>query len=237
MNEKEPIRTMTEEQKSKWINILAIHFKKVRLMPVKRNQIAHWIGRLVIEHNNLDNLLTSTMTTLLVDLIAGDKPRVQTEFGEMSLAMTRANDIGLKDMFMGAMSFHQKLDLFAAMLLYKFADCSEHKEHIKLVIGQMAEADAFRNKIVHSVLEANQTSYSRVKAGVKGKKGLRIERQDFNIEQVKDVIIIMQFLQALGFSELIDEKNAADFGDESYQIIKKQFEKYNSNPPQVFQGT
>jgi hypothetical protein len=221
-------RGMDKLTKQKWLKIISDYEKKRRLMPVRKNQIALWIGRLVIEHNNLENLLASTITALLVDLIADDKTKVQTELGEISTALKRAKDFGLQEMFMASMSFKQKLDLFTALLFQKFPKSKKQQDHIKLVVGQMSEADTYRNGIAHSFLEPNYTFYARVKVNTKGFKGLKIQRHTFDIPQIKEVIMIIQFLQEVGMITALNDTYAEMFGNEKYEIVKQRFEKYKT---------
>lgn len=181
-----------------WKEIFAKSEKKRRrILPAKRNQLSLWLGRLIIAYNNLENGLATTLMIELVELIGKDEPPKDAQFGYISPSMKRAQDGGLRDMIMGAMSYKQKLDFLVALLLKKFSDNPEQQKYINSVIGLMYTADEFRNKMIHSVWEESyaEAEFSRVKVGTKGRKGLKVERHEADTMQIRKAIEVIECLE------------------------------------------
>jgi hypothetical protein len=168
-------------------------------VPVKRNQLSLWLGRLVIAYNSLENGLATTLMMELVELIGKDEPPKVAQLGYISPSMQRARDGGLRDMIMGAMSFKQKLDFLGALLLKRFSDNPEQQKYINSVIGLMYAADEFRNKMIHSVWEESyaEAEFSRVKVGTKGRRGLKVERHEADTMQIRKAIEVIECLEKI----------------------------------------
>lgn len=183
-----------------WKEIFAKSEKKRRrILPVKRNQLSLWLGRLIIAYNSLENSLATTLMMELVELIGNNVPPTVPQLGYMSPSMQRARDSGLRDMIMGAMSFKQKLEFLGALLLKRFSDNPEQQKYINSVIGLMYAADEFRNKMIHSVWEESyaEAAFSRVKVGTKGRKGLKVERHEADTVQIRKAIEVIECLEKL----------------------------------------
>jgi hypothetical protein len=187
---------MDEEQINRWEKIFAEHEKKRRrILPVKRNQLSLWLGRLIIAYNSLENKLATILMMELVELIGKDEPPQKARLGYVPPSMQRAWDGGLRDIMMATMPFKQKLDFLAALLIKRFSNNPEQKSHIDKVAGLMLAADEFRNKMVHSFWEESYGEFSRVKVKTKGRKGLKVEREDADIKQLREAIQEIQFLE------------------------------------------
>jgi hypothetical protein len=187
---------MDEERKNYWKTIFAESEKKRRrILPVKRNQLSLWLGRLIIAYNMLDNKLAAILMIELVELVGEDEPPQKAPLGYFPPSLQRARNGGLADIIMATMPFKQKLDFLAALLLNRFSDNPEHQKHIGQVAGLMLAADEFRNKMVHSLWEESCGEFSRVKVKTKGRKGLKVEREDANIKQLREAIEVIQFLE------------------------------------------
>lgn len=164
-------------------------------MPVKRNQLSLWLGQLIIAYNSLENTLATTVMVELVELIGKDEPPQKDRLGYFPPSMQRARDAGLRDIVMATMPFKQKLDFLVALLLKRFSDETEHQKHINQIVRLIQAADDFRNKMVHSVWEETYADFSRVKVKTKGQKGLKVERENADIKQLREAIKTIRFLE------------------------------------------
>lgn len=187
---------MDKGPENNWIKIFSEYEKKSRrTLPIKRNQLSLWLGRLIIVYNSLENQLATILMTELVDLIAKDEQSKKFQLGYIPPSMQRAWDCGLRDIMMATMPFKQKLDFLAALLIKRFSNNPEHQKHINQVAGLLLTADEFRNKMVHSLWEESYGVFSRVKVKTKGRKGLKIEREEADIKQLREAIDVIDFLK------------------------------------------
>jgi hypothetical protein len=190
-----------------------------RILPVKRNQLSLWLGRLVISYNNLENTLATTLTTELVELIGTDETPAQ--LGDVPPSMRRASDGGLRDIVMATMPFKQKLDFLVALLLKRFSGNPEHLKVIEQFVRLIYAADEYRNKMVHSVWQESYTDFARVKVKTKGQKGLKVEHQDADIKQLREAIKTIDALELMGELYLTNPSVAKKYGFDYAKLEKK----------------
>jgi hypothetical protein len=197
---------MDAEERNHWEKIFAeAEKKRRRMVPIKRNQLSLWLGRLIITYNNLENSLAYVLMKEFVELIGKDEPPVTASWFYVAPSMQRATNGGLSHIIMATLSFKQKLDFLTALLFKRFANDQEHLEHIKVIAGLMFAADEFRNKMIHSFWDESYGEFSRTKAK-KGRKGLTVEREEADIKQLRDAVEAIHFLE-LVFSFSIDDIN------------------------------
>jgi hypothetical protein len=189
---------MTEEQKNHWKKIFAESKKKRRRMePIKRNQLALWLGRLIIAYNSLESSLASSLMMELVELIGKDEPPEKAPMLYVVPSLQRAYDAGLGHIVMGTLPFKQKLDFLTALLLKKFEKNEELQKHVNKMTGLMYAADEFRNKMVHSVWEVSHSEVSRIKAKTKGRKGLMVDKEETDITHLRSACNAIDCLEIL----------------------------------------
>jgi hypothetical protein len=211
---------MDEEQKNRWVKIFAEHEKKRRrILPVKRNQLSLWLGRLIIAYNGLENQLATILMLELVELIAKDEPPQNTYLGYKPPSVRRAWDGGLRDIIMATMPYKQKLDFLVALLIKRYSDNPDHKTHIDKVAGLMSAADDFRNRMVHSLWEETYGEFSRIKVKTRGKRGLKVEREDANIKQLREAIEVIDFMNF--FLHTMQDIHLAEEYPKDYEKIMK----------------
>lgn len=213
---------MTEERKNHWKKIFAEHEKKRRrIEPIKRNQLSLWLGRLIIAYNSLENTLANCLTLELVELIGKDEPPKKPQLGYIPSALQRANSGDLNHIVMATIPFKQKLDFLTALLLKRFHNNEEQQKHINKIAGLLYAADEFRNKMVHSVWEVNHSEASRIKVKTKGRKGLKIDREDTDITQLRRACNAIDCVEMLCLFALTDkvDGNSIDLGYEKLESI------------------
>lgn len=179
--------------------------RRRRIMPVRRNQLALRLGRLVIAYNNLEHSLSGLLTNEVVELIGGTE---EDPIGYVSPFFIRAGGAGLKEIISASISFRQKLDFLVALLYNKFSDNEAQQTHIRSIANLMAAADEYRNRMVHSVWEESYGEYSRLKANIKGRKGLKVERHDADIKQLRTAIEAIETVDYLCRYCMISQKLA-----------------------------
>jgi hypothetical protein len=226
------IREMDEKQKQHWQKIYADAMKKARrTTPIRRNQLALWLGRLIMVYNSLEDSLGHTLTQELVELIANNEEKQPKQLGIFPPAMERAWNGNLKEIILATMPFKQKLDFLLALLHKRFSNNDNHKEHIFKIADLMRKADEYRNKMIHSVWEESHLgNFSRVKSRSKGQKGLKIERQEVNIKELREAV---NSIGAIGFlcGHIIANADFANMYVFDYSRIGKVF-----NPVQKTQA-
>ena len=190
--------------------------RRARLLSAKRNQLALWLGRLVIAFNDLEYSLAreiSSGLSLRVDPIKANQ-RYYLPY-----------DSDMVDIMMASASFGQKLDFFSALFLKRFDGNDKQQEHIKSVITALSNAEGFRNQYIHSVwIEPTLSeNFSRRKAKTKGRKGLKISDETANVDSIKTAIKDINFLQTYGIYSVANEKISARIGTNHFLTISKNF--------------
>jgi len=190
---------------------------RTRLLPTKRNQLALWLGRLVIAFNDLEYSLAreiSSELSLRVD---------STKVNQRSYLQY---DEDMVDIMMASMSFGQKLNFFSALFLKRFDGNNKQQKHIGAVVTAISKAGTFRNQCVHSVWKEPMFSenYSRRNARIKEKK-LKISNEAANIKSIKTAIEDICFLQPYGIYSVANEKLAAKIGINPFLTISKNFKQ------------
>lgn len=160
-------------------------------------QLAFWIGRVVIAFNEVDDGLAQA--------VASELKTQEKELGEMLLA---------------SMSYGQRLDLFAALLLKRYADDDGQRDRVKSVVAALAKAEEFRNVVVHSVwLEPGflGNSFTRKKSKTKGRKGLRTDREAANASILKSAVAEFETLSSFAFRSAVNPRFAPKLGKECFE--------------------
>jgi|ERR1035438_4082502 hypothetical protein len=198
-----------------------------RKLSVKLNQLSLWLGRLVIAFNNLEHTLAREVALELIEVM-GVIDRVdyspKRPLVWLSPTERRVDDLGLNDMILASMSFGQKLDFLAALSLKKFSDNPRQQNHVRLIVKALSEAEGFRNRMLHSIWTENFVDYSQTKARTKGRKGLKVERANANIPNIRQAVKAINTLEHLGLFAMTHDAIEGE-SDEKLFRMSKVFQK------------
>jgi len=198
-----------------------------KTLSTKLNQLSLWLGRLVIAFNNLEHTLAREVALELIEVM-GVIDRIdyspKRPLVRLSPTERRVDDLGLNDMILASMSFGQKLDFLAALSLKKFSDNPRQQNHVRLIVKALSEAEGFRNRMLHSIWTENFVDYSQMKARTKGRKGLKIERANANIPNIRLAVKAINTLEHLGLFAMTHDAIVGE-SDEELFCMSEVFQK------------
>jgi hypothetical protein len=221
-----PQQTLTSEQ---WaaVNSFAEQFKKLLSDPARKQKLSAklknlscWLGHLVIAFNNLEYALAHEISLELFEALGPEKSSLTHPQDEVSRAFRRVNDTGVHDMIMASMPFGQKLDLLVALSRKKFLGDTRQEKHIHLIAEALDQANQFRNRMVHSIWIEGFEDYSRMKAGMKGRNGLKIQKANANIPHIREAIKAIKTLESLGLFAMTHPAIVDETDEELFRMSK-----------------
>ena len=223
--EKAGVTNNTNKRAIAALNNFAEQFKKLLSDPARKQQLSVklddlslWLGRLVIAFNNLEHALAHEVSLELFRVL-GQEESISTDSPDWtSRAFRRVDDTGVHNMIMASMSFRQRLDLLTALSLKKFPDNARQGKHIHLIAKALSDADDFRNRMVHSIWTEDFEDYSRIKAGIKGRNGLKIQKANANIPHIQQAVEAIKTLESLGLFAMTHDAIADETDEELFRM-------------------
>lgn len=182
-----------------------------RRRSAQRNQLALWIGRIVIAFNELEARLAK---------------EVAAELGHET--------VSVQDMLQASMSFGQKLDIFSALLVERHRNDSAHLDYINSVLSALSAAEDCRNAVVHSAWTTHpvfSTGFERRKAKTRGRKGLKVDIGAVNIAGLREAVGDIRALGSIATSVARHPKTAARYNQEAFKRATDRLRAACQPPP------
>jgi hypothetical protein len=146
--------------------------RRRKILSTKRNNLALWIGRLVMSFNDLE----AELAKAVAERLGQNSPEIV-------------------DMINASMSYGQKADLFAALLLRQFAGTRNQTELVKNVRRALNLAEQYRNSICHSHWSESDgwsslfsSEILKRKPKTKGGNGLSVSQEIPNAAELKTLV-------------------------------------------------
>ncbi|MFZ5494934.1 MAG: hypothetical protein ACOZE5_06305 [Verrucomicrobiota bacterium] len=192
--------------------------RRRKILSTKRNNLALWIGRLVMSFNDLEAELAKA---------------VAMQLGQ--------NSPEIADMINASMSYGQKADLFAALLLRQFAGKRDQTELVRSVLRALNRAEQYRNSICHShwsepdVWSSHFSSeILKRKPKTKGGNGLTVSQEIPKANELRTCVNDFWALQRIAILAATDENVAKQYDLSPLKALTARLEKAlnkNQNVP------
>jgi len=171
----------------------------------KQNQLALWIGRIVIAFNQLEYRLAEQLAE---------------ELGHVSGPV--------RDTIHASMTFGQRLDMLSALLLERFRENPGHLASVNEIIDALSAAENCRNNVVHSEWSMALVfcmEFERRKVRTKGRKGLKIQTARANVVGLKEAVRSIELLSTLAPALIGNPQAAAKYRTEFFVRFKKNLDQ------------
>lgn len=179
----------------------------------KQNQLALWIGRIVIAFNQLESRLAE---------------RLSEELGHASGPV--------RDTIHASMSFGQRLDMLAALLLERFQENAEHLVFVREAIDTLSAAENCRNNVVHSEWSMAPffgLEFERRKVRTKGRKGLKIQATRANVAGLKEAARSIELLSTLAPALIGRPQATAKYRTGLFLVLRESLDRACQPPPRT----
>ena len=178
-------------------------------LSTKRNNIALWIGRLVMCFNELE----AELAKALAEQLGQASPEIA-------------------DMINASMSYSQKADLLAALLLRQFAGNRNQTELVKRVLRALSLAEQYRNSICHSHWSEPggwdslfSSDILKRKLKTKGGKGLTVSQEIPKSTELRSFVSDFWALQRIAILAATDENVAKQYDLSPLKVLITRLEE------------